>query len=325
MPKKKPPAVEAVQDDSPRSPEQFRLALRRKTRLFYDIQLLRMQTQGRLTRKAPTAQIDLHPRDLVKLKGRLEDLQNAEKNALADLTEHLEEVPFYRDVIAKDRVKYKGLGPRMASVIISSFDIRREETASQMWSFAGLAPRPATRCKHCSVVVTEADGGASFKHPKPQGNKCRFAGQGILGEETFASGRAMKPTAGEKLPYNAWLRSKLCGVLGPVLLQLGSPYRRFYDDYKQRKVSAGWGTSDAHRHAASIRYMIKMLLLDIHKDWRSHEGLPVRPSYAEEKLGHVTTQAPIGSAPQHPPPKGEVERLDDLLVAELVEEGDAAE
>ena len=35
-----------------------------------------------------------------------------------------------------------------------------------------------------------------------------------------------------------------------------------------------------------MRFMIKMLLLDIWKGWRESEGLPVRPSYHEEKLGH---------------------------------------
>jgi hypothetical protein len=83
------------------------------------------------------------------------------------------------------------------------------------------------------------------------------------------------------------------------MLKLGSPWKKQYDDYKHRKATAGWGKSDAHRHAAAIRYMIKMLLLDIHKEWRTHLGLPVRPSYHEEYQGHVHSGAPRegGGAP----------------------------
>lgn len=46
-----------------------------------------------------------------------------------------------------------------------------------------------------------------------------------------------------------------------------------------------WGNSQAHRHNAAKRYMIKMFLLELHKVWRKLEGLEVRPPYAEEYLG----------------------------------------
>lgn len=49
--------------------------------------------------------------------------------------------------------------------------------------------------------------------------------------------------------------------------------------------SGPWGKSDAHRDAASRRYMIKMFLIEFHKKWRELEKLPVRPPYYVEKLG----------------------------------------
>lgn len=275
---------------APRSQEQSRLALKRKVRMYYDIQEMRLQAQGRLTKKAPGSEIDLHPSDIRKLEARLTDLQVAENNALKDLEEHLAEVPFYREHMHKNP-QYKGLGPRMAGVVLASFDIAREDTPSKMWAFAGLAPIPALRCTECSVVVDKHPDrdmrDTHYFHPKPLGNKCRWAGSAVTNEGVFVSGKAMKPIPGEKLRYNKWLRTKLCGVLGEVLLKVGSPYRTFYDQYKHRKESAGWGTSPKHRHVAAIRYMIKMLLLDLWKEWRTFEGLPVRPSYQEEKLGHT--------------------------------------
>ena len=126
---------------APRSDDQFWLGLRRKVRMFYDVQEMRLQAQGRLLKKSPTNPIELHPRDLEKLAARVKELEGAEKHALSDLEEHLQEVPFYHDVIEPERKgRFKGLGPRMAGVIISSFDIKREDTVSKMWAFAGLAP-----------------------------------------------------------------------------------------------------------------------------------------------------------------------------------------
>jgi hypothetical protein len=43
---------------------------------------------------------------------------------------------------------------------------------------------------------------------------------------------------------------------------------------------------DGHRHRAAIRYMVKMWMIELYKNWREIEGLPVRPPYQEDKPGH---------------------------------------
>lgn len=283
-----PPELLAI----PRSEDQFRLALRRKTRMLYDMQMLRLQTQGRLTKKSDKNPIELHPVDLLKLEARLDDLKKAENMALKDLEEQLYEIPFYTQKI-KGNPRYRGLGPKMSACILSLVDIHKAVNPSQVWSYAGLAPVPAARCRFCNVVLKE-DGGVT-KHPAETWMKCSLKGKEMPPDTTYASGKKMMPVKGETLHYNPWLRSKLCGVLGPVMLQLGSPYRKVYDDYKHRMVSSGKGVSDAHRHQAAIRVMIKMLLLDLWTDWRLFLGLVARPSYQVEKLGHVYSGKPIGS------------------------------
>ncbi len=40
-----------------------------------------------------------------------------------------------------------------------------------------------------------------------------------------------------------------------------------------------------HRKNMAIRYMVKMFLKDLWVAWRTLEGLPVTPDYAEAKLG----------------------------------------
>lgn len=268
--------------DTPKSREQSRAALRKLVHIFYDFQRLRMQTAGRTAPKGKDAEVQLHEVDKAVLDGRAKELHKVEKEALLDIQSHLKTMPFYQEVLS-DKATYKGIGPTLAGVILSEFDIYRHDTPSQMWAFAGLAPVQCKRCKHCHIPCSE-DKEGRWKHDFQTGAcERKFLAPGDM----YSSGKQMRPKKGEKLKYNAWLRSKMCGVMGPCLLKSNSPWRKFYDDYKHRKESAGWGMNAAHRHQAAIRYMVKMLLLDIWTKWREFEGLPVRAPYQEEYLGHV--------------------------------------
>lgn len=148
------------------------------------------------------------------------------------------------------------------------------------------------------VILTEFD----INRPRPS-NFVSFAG--------LAPGKDRKEK-GKKCPYNQFLRSKLCGVLGPSFLKCKSvPYSGYYYNMKMRleqsdreieerlrvedrkKKEYKGQTSrivmwkDAypdHRHKAAIRYMIKMFLIDLHIAWREIEGLEVSKPYAEEYL-----------------------------------------
>jgi hypothetical protein len=271
-----------------RTTDQDRFALRRKVRIFYDLQRMRMQVAGRTQKKADGAEIQLHPYDLATLEKRAQDLHVAETAALADVEEHLGSMSFYTEVLLKNREKWRGLGPTLAGVLLSEFDVRIADTVSKFWAFAGLAPVPAWRCRKCNTVV-EAEpspsGVTGFWNHGKSVIPCEFTEKTLAdGNLVYTSGKAMRPTKGEKLPYNSFLRTKIVGVLAPNLLKLGSPYRKSYDDFKHRWESAGKGKSDAHRHQAAMRYMVKTLLADFWEAWRRHAGLPVRPSYAEEKL-----------------------------------------
>jgi hypothetical protein len=267
-----------------RTPEEWRNALKYKVKIFYDLQLLRMQAAGRGKKKADGAEVQLNEIDIALLDARSTDLARAELDAKNDIIDQLATSKLYTTVLS-DKTRFKGLGPTMAAVILSSFDIERADTVSKMWSFAGLAPVPTKRCKTCQGILKEESDGL-YKHAWKTKEKCPEGDPvGLL--KTFDSAMAMKPVKGEKLSYNNWLKTKLVGVMGGCLLKANSPWRKFYDDYKHRKASAGWGRDDGHRHQAAMRYMVKMLLLEIWKEWRTIEGLTVRPSYQEQYLGHV--------------------------------------
>ena len=294
-----------------RTYDQHRIALKKKVRIFYDLQRMRLQVSGRLYKRPEGVTIDLHEYDLKVLENRANDLHKAEVAALGDVKDHLKTIGFYKDVLS-DKSVYKGVGPTMAGVILSEFNIYKEDTPSKCWSFAGLAPIPAKRCKQCHIVLDERELGGIY-HPSK--SECPLKGQLQPVGMSYDSGKTMRPTKGEKLPYNAFLKTKLVGVLGSVLLQLKSPWASMYYSYKARKVSAGWGRSDAHRHQAAIRYMIKMLLLKIWQDWRTYEKLPVRPSYQEEKLGHVHSGSQLGVFP----PKLDIPEAHTLSPEEIAE------
>jgi hypothetical protein len=128
-----------------------------------------------------------------------------------------------------------------------------------------------------------------------------------------------KPAERMGLTFDAFLKTKLVGVLASLLIRLNSPWRRVYDGYKHRLESdpnrirvttAEWKKRFAKGenvnmlwppgriNNAAKRYMVKMFLQDLWETWRKMEGLPVGPrpvSYAEDKLGmppHRTREAP---------------------------------
>ena len=101
-----------------------------------------------------------------------------------------------------------------------------------------------------------------------------------------ATGKAVRRKKGVKSNWNSFLKTKMLGVLASCFIKAKpDKYRELYDNYKHRKTSEGWGSSDAHRHNAASRYMMKMFLLDLWKFWRGLEGLPCPDSYAEAVLG----------------------------------------
>ena len=235
--------------------------IRRCVRFGYDLQKLRIQQGNR----SGSETVELGEDSIAYLAKASDKLTEAEDIAFKGLAKLLKPIPIY-DQWLKDQ---KGVGPRMAGVIVSEFDITRAHAPSCFISYAGLA----------------CDG----------------------------DGKAVRRKKGEKANYNPFLKSKLVKVLGESFIKSRSPWREFYDNYKNRlqhrRVTcmlcegsgvydkktcyncngnahdAPWGRSDMHRHQAAIRYMVKQFLIQLHIKWREVEGLPVRRPYAEEYLG----------------------------------------
>ena len=207
------------------------------------------------------------------LVAQYESLAKSEAEHFTRLESVLAGFPIYTHYLRDVR----GVGAAMAGVILSEFDIHKAPTVSAMWKYAGLAVMPDGR------------------------GQSRRTEHLVEWEYRDKDG---KPATRLGITFNPWLKTKLVGVLATSFLRSKSPWAEVYKDCKHRleshaqygvqndKIKDGDGrkiTSKLRRHNMAIRYMVKMFLIDLHKQWREIEGLPVRPPYHEEKLGHQHT------------------------------------
>lgn len=259
------------------------LALRLLVRSRQDFQHMRKSMDNRLGLKASGEDQSIEERsfrveDVVSLREISDAAREQEKNIEKMLKKMLKRFPVHVEFLSQ----VKGVGPIAAATIISEFDIEIATTVSKMWQYAGLNPGMVRGKKR----VENKDGTVTFK-------------------VTDTLIRGDKLTAGFVAPFNKNLRVALCGILADGFIKAQAPYAlEYYYPYKQRlslserpttEITAKGGkpkdlqwkeAKAAHRDRAAKRYMIKHFLRDLYVAWRSIEGLPVRPSYQEEYLGH---------------------------------------
>ena len=185
------------------------------------------------------------------------ELKKQEKQHFCRMGQVVTDFPIYNQFL-KGVV---GIGSAMAGVIISEIDISRAKYVSSIWKYAGLdvAPDGKGRTNHAEHLIDV--------------------------EYTNKKGELATK---KSITYNPFLKTKLVGVLATSFLRCASPYRTVYDNYKHRLEShPAWiEKTPGHRNRASLRYMVKMFLADLYREWRTLEGLPVNTSYDEGKLGH---------------------------------------
>jgi len=208
---------------------------------------------------------------LYKLVSHYVSLEKVEREQFNSLTKVLEDFPIYMEFL----LGVRGVGPAMAAVIISEFDITRAKYVSNMWSYAGLD--------------VAADGRGRSRRKEHLVKRQYIDAKG-------------EPQERDSITFNPFLKTKLVGVLSGSFLKSGSSYNEHYYNYKNRiqsRQSPGtnrqplpegeqpWSKIRIHR--AALRYMVKMFLIDLYVKWRTLEGLPVTKTYHEDKLGHVHT------------------------------------
>jgi len=245
---------------------------------YYDVQRARISFDQRLAAAAPKdpearIRMETDEEGITYLGTMQGNLDKELDETLKMIKTELKKYPIWIDWLQN----VKGVGELMGAVLISSLDIEKPNV-SKWWQYCGLNPG--------EVFGWVSDGKDAEGRPKWKISETKIRGD--------------KKTPGFRCPYNAWLKTKLLGVLGSSFIKSQSSYAlRFYyplhmgkEKQKQGLTGRldneeGWKTeSDKHRHFAAIRYMMKMFLLEFWMAWREIEGLPVTPSYQEAKLGH---------------------------------------
>lgn len=242
-------------------------------RTLYDFQDMRIRMANRLKLKKDDssqkkADLVLDKNSIPILREVKDDAMRMEKKLLKAIEAELKEFDvwnyFFKGV--------KGVGPMMAAVMISEYDIHIASTVSKMWQYTGLNPGMVR--------------GKKRKEKKD--------GFDIIVTDVMVKGDKLTP--GFVAPFNKWLRTKMCGVLASSFLKSASSYSEIYYNEKARLENSErvceatekmWNEeSKGHRHNAAIRKMIKIFLQDLYQAWRTLESLPVRKPYQEEYLGH---------------------------------------
>ena len=183
------------------------------------------------------------------------DLVAAEENALKQITYAVKKFPIYKHFLED----VKGVGPTMAAVIISGFNIHKAEYPSSLWAYAGL-----------DVV----------------NNKGRSRIKEHLVDQTYIDSEGNEQTK-KGISFNPFMKTKLIGVLGTSFVKTNGKYREIYDNYKNRikNMPAHAEKTKAHINNMAIRYTVKRFLVDLYTAWRTLEGLTVADEYSKAKLG----------------------------------------
>lgn len=217
------------------------------------IEKRRVATQVRLSHLEAQGKKDPESMELLK---RLTDLEAYMDGRIAGLIEQHPVWPWASQV--------KGVGRENLAKIVGLVDINKADTVSSLWQFAGYG---------------------------------------------LNNGKAPKREAGQKLAYNATLRS-MCWRLAGSLMKVGGSFYDYYLKEKEkyaarfrkegRKIVASAKLpskngkryepegmiSEGHVHNMALRKMIKLFLACLWVSWREGLGLPTRPPYPIEKLGH---------------------------------------
>lgn len=218
---------------------------------YVETQKLRIAVENRARALGTTSTSSPDP-----LTGLAEQLRVTERALVEEMRRALAGHP-----VAPWLAAVRGVGPTLATKLLGRVgDIRRFETVSKLWRFAGYAVFPAP-CGHCVRAA----------RPDVRCPRCR--GRGWIGRREWR-------TRGIPASYDVRLKTTLYQI-GVSLLRCHSPYRTIYDraragyDAREAALPTRERWSAAHCHQASLRRMIKAFLAQLFVAWREAEGLPL--------------------------------------------------
>lgn len=193
-----------------------RKELRAMVRTMYDYQDMRLRTAGRLRLNASDMIVDETNMDdaeiIEKDYDTLEYVKVATSQVEKKLLKEIHSMIKDENIYKKFFKKVRGCGPLMSAVCLAEFDIVEAETVSKMWQFAGLNPGMVQGKKIVKITKDTDMSKIIREYENKKGEKC-----GIIKVDEMV--RADRKNPGFVLPFNAWLRTKLCGVLAGSIIK----------------------------------------------------------------------------------------------------------
>lgn len=204
---------------------------------------------------------DQYEFNLIESYQTLVDLE--EKN-LKVLEIELNKIPIYTEYLAG----VKGVGPKMAGVLIGYLDPYKAKYVSSFWQYCGLG----------TAIKIDDDG-----------NEIRVASTKSATEMQPYLDAEGKVQFKNGITYNQYVHTKLLGVLADVFIKCGSSVTESYYDYKNRKRNDPKYAeyTDMRINRMAKRYMIKNFIRDLWVHWRQLENLPITEPYEVAKLNRA--------------------------------------
>ena len=165
----------------------------------------------------------------------------------------------------------KGCDNSTAAILLSEIDIRKATYVSSLYMLSGLDCGPDGKARNKTAahlvdrIYIDKDGEERIK---------------------------------KSITYNSFLHDKILGTIAPNLVRAKSPgYYETYCNYKHRlDMRPDWkDRTKMHKHRAALRYMARVFMTNLYKEWRTLAGLEVFEPYEKAKLGldHYRRRFPI--------------------------------
>lgn len=156
--------------------------------------------------------------------------------------------------IVERMVNVRGVGKLLAAKVVSMIDIRRADTVSALWRYAGYGVVEGERERPTK--------GEKLHYNSRLKTTCYLVGTSML--RANSPYRRVYDAAREY--YAVAVHVKDCP---PCHAKAGDPLK------------------DGHKHARATRKMVKVWLAHLWQVWRELEGLPTRELYAMEHQDHT--------------------------------------
>lgn len=237
-----------------------------------------------------------------------EKLRKAENEIKREMQRFVDTVPIYQGFLTD----VMGIGPIIAAGLISiiggkspnyGVGIARFDTVSKLWAYAGQHvikvnekghrwfPTEGHAYEfHKKHVMWYAEK-ATSKIDVEKEIKKRM--QSACWGDVETSNQIAKKRAGQVANWNQDLKT-LCWKIGESFVKVGGYYRAEYDTQKEREQLKAPEEKKIVHHKRAQRKAVKLFLSHLWQKWRELEGLPVRPAYVHEYLGHTTVKNFVG-------------------------------